>query len=218
MGTKKLVKAGEPQKPQTQADLGDQLILFERWLVNNWRKIAIYAGIVLVILIAWGVVTTVNKSIENKAETAFVQAKDAAEIEALMAEHGDTDAANYYRIIIAADAVQKGDLSKAIDLYMTVAASAPDTALKATVLSAAGALYEKTGDLETACNTYASVATDGVYAPSARTEAAYQAGRIALALDKKTDAREFLTLASTIGNNANIYGDMATQLLQTIGQ
>ena len=117
MGTKKLVKAGEPQKTVQQPDLSDRLILFERWLVNNWRKVAAGAGIVMAALIIWGVAVTIDQSMEDNAEEAFANAKDTAEQEALLAEYGDSDAANFYRIAIAADAIAKNDFDKAIAMH-----------------------------------------------------------------------------------------------------
>ncbi len=217
MGTKKLVKAGEPQQTAPQTDLSDQLILFERWLVNNWRKVTVVAGILVAAIILWGIIVTVNQSIENNAEEALSGAKDIAELEALMPEYGDTDAANFYRITIAADAAGKGDAAKALALYLEVADSAPDSALKASALMAAAALQEKTGAVADAAATYASLAADTAYTPAVQTEAAYHAGRLSLLLENPAAAREHLEAAMNIGTpSGNLYADMAKQLLRKI--
>ena len=218
MGTKKLVKPGSPAQPaQQQLDLGDRLMLFERWLVNNWKKVAVATAAIVVIILAWGIVVSLNNAAEDKAEAAFSQAKDVAEIEALLVQYGDAECANYYRLQIAADALAGENFDKALEMHLAVAENTDSTALCCDSMLAAAGIMEKQGKNQESLNMYAEIAGNSDFVPGRRVEAYYQAGRIALLLQDINTALACLDAAVAMSESTvSVYSDMANHLLSTV--
>ncbi len=216
MGHRKLVSpgtaAGQPVK--TETDLGDKLAIFEFQLLHHWRKIAVACAVIVAACIAWGVANTVRSARENSAQEAVSAAgSDEAALEAAVAAHANAQAVNVARMQMAAAADGRGEYDRALKLADEIIASTGDAEFKCTVELFAAVNREKAGDLREAFRRFAAVADNAGNTASRRTEAAYQAGRVAAALNDRSEAAGYLGRAAS---GSGVYADMAGTLLRNL--
>ena len=216
MGRKKLVSPGAAAQPvKTETDLGDRLAIFEFQLLRHWRKIAVACAVIVAACIVWGVVNTVRSARENSAEEAIsaAAAQGEAAIEAAIAGHKDAQAVNVARMELAAAADGRGEYDRALKFADEIIASTGDAEFKCTVELFAAVNREKAGDLQEAFRRFAAAADNDANTASRRTEAACQAGRIAMALDDRSGAAGYLGRAAS---GDGVYADMARALLRSL--
>lgn len=205
------VPAAPGKKTTAAPDLSDRIAQFELWLVRNWRKLAVVAGIALAGLVGWSIYTYVMASREAAASEAIAAATNSAELAAAVEAHSNARAVNPARLQLALEALAAGRYDEAVAFCDQAAAHSEPGELASLPRMLAAAALEKKGDLTAAAERYAAIGADPAQNEMRQSEANYQAGRIYLDLNRFAESRDLLTASAAVANS--VYQDMARALL-----
>ena len=179
----------------------------ELWLSNNWKKCLLVVIAVIVAAMAVFAVIYYRKETARKNSEALSAAKGEA-LAAQLNKTPDADGADLARIRLAGELVEKKSFDKAIVQFKAVAASktAP-VELRVRARLSIAACLEQSGKVQEAADACKVIFNDMSVPQSVRNEAGFNAGRILLDLNQKSEAVSLLqkvvkVLPAANGKNA----------------
>ena len=153
------------------------------WLNKNWKKCLIAVIVIASAVVAFMSVNYIRDQRIMKAVNAIAEAK-ADELPALIAENPDVPGANLARLRIALNLMDKKD-------YAGADTTVP-LELRTRARFSAAACKEYAGKAKEASAAYMMIFNDSTVSGGSRYEAAYQAGRILIALNDLAAAKKLL--------------------------
>lgn len=162
------------------------------WLNKNWKKCLIAVIVIAIAVVAFMSVNYIRDQRIMKAVNAIAEAK-ADELPALIAENPDVPGANLARLRIALNLMDKKDYAGAESMFTKFASDTTvPLELRTRARFSAAACKEYAGKAKEASAAYMMIFNDSTVSGGSRYEAAYQAGRILIALNDLAAAKKLL--------------------------
>lgn len=170
----------------------------ELWLSKNWKKCLIFAVAVIVAAVAIFIVFYYRQESIRKNSEALAAAK-GEKLEAMLKKTPDAAGADFARIRLASEFVEKKSFDKAAEQFKAVASSKSAPAeLRIRARLSIAACLENSGKSKEAADAYQLIYNDMSVGQSVRNEAGFNAGRLLIALGKKADAVKLLKKVAEI--------------------
>lgn len=191
---------------------------FEMFFAANWKKIMAAAVAVVVVIT---LVFAIRLHIANNAKRASARlatASTAADLEKALAENADAAGADAARFRLAGMYIADKKYAQAQVVLDKLAVSAAEPSLRNKANLSAAYMSEMSGKLAEAAQRFSAIAALHANPAAMRAEAAYAAGRLYLALNKKTEAKQVLNhlqlMETSSGSNAVVFWKERAQMLE----
>ena len=165
---------------------------FEMFFAANWKKIMAAAIAVVVVITLVFAVRLHLANAAKRASAKLATASTAADLEKALAENSDAAGADAARFRLAGMYIADKKYAQAQAVLDKLAVSAAETSLRDKARLSAAYMLEMSGKLADAAQRFSAIAATNTIPSSIRAEAAYSAGRLYLALNRKTEAKQVL--------------------------
>lgn len=194
---------------------------FEMFFAANWKKIMAAAVAVVVVIT---LVFAIRLHVANNAKRASAKlaaASSAADLEKALAENADAAGADAARFRLAGMYIAEKKYAQAQTALDKLADSAAEPSLRNKARLSAAYMLEMSGKLADAAQRFSAIAAQHSNPSVMRAEAAYAAGRLYLALNKKAEAKQVLNQlqlmeTASASNAVGFWKDRAQMLERSI--
>lgn len=176
----------------------------EGFVRSYWKHMLIGAGVIIVIVaVAYGVILKKEKN-EKAAKLAVAVAVKENNVEKLndvISKYGDYSSTDNARAVLAKKYFEEKKFDDAAKLYKEVAVKTQDVNLRAQMLLNEAAALEAAAKIDAALKAYAAIGDNAAYGIASRSQAYYQAARIAQSAGKNNEFTAYLAKLNTFSVN-----------------